>query len=91
MVVSGVSEDKATTNAIVQWSGVGINLGEQSPGAEKIREAVAKILEDNSYQNKAKTLSKEYEKYDVEKSFDGVIQNAYRDWRKKKAAPKSEL
>jgi UDP:flavonoid glycosyltransferase YjiC (YdhE family) len=91
MVVSGISEDKATTNSIVQWSGVGIDLGEQSPGAEKIGEAVAKMLGDDSYKNKAKTLSKEYEKYDVGKTFDKVIQDAYRDWRKKRAGAKSEL
>ncbi|KAF2791043.1 glycosyltransferase family 1 protein [Melanomma pulvis-pyrius CBS 109.77] len=86
MVVSGVGQDKATTNAIVQWSGVGINLAVQQPGAEKIRDAVKKVLEDDSYKKKAVELSKHYDSYNVGKVVDGVVRDVVRDWVRKNTA-----
>jgi UDP:flavonoid glycosyltransferase YjiC (YdhE family) len=82
MVVSGLGQDKATTNSIVQWAGVGINLEVRQPGTEKLGAAVSKILQDPSYKSKAKELSKEYDKYDVGQVFDGLIQDIVRGWKK---------
>jgi UDP:flavonoid glycosyltransferase YjiC (YdhE family) len=83
MVVSGLGQDKATTNSLVQYSGVGIDLGERSPGAEKIAEAAGKVLADDSYKARGKVLSKEYVKYDVGRVFDQTIQEVVRKWKAK--------
>ncbi len=48
MVVSGTSEDKLEVTARVAWAGVGVNLGTQRPGPEAIREAVLRVLGDDS-------------------------------------------
>lgn len=90
LVVSGVGQDKTTTNSLVEYSGVGINLGERSPGAEKIRDAVVKVLADGQYKARGKALSKEYDKYDVGTVFDQTIQESIRIW-KAKTTEKDEL
>jgi UDP:flavonoid glycosyltransferase YjiC (YdhE family) len=90
MVVSGVGQDKATTNAIVEWSGVGINLGVQRPTPEAIRSAVKKVLSHDEYKEKAMKLSKHYEEYDVGKVVDGLVRNVVKRWVKKKATDRVE-
>ena len=93
MIVSGVSQDKMTTNSLVQYAGVGIDLGERSPSAKKIGEAVAKVLADDSYSKKGKILSKEYDKYDVGRVFDQTVQEVVRKWKsgKRRQGEKKEL
>lgn len=94
MVLSGLGQDKATTNAIVEWSGVGINLGVQNPTVDNIKSAVKKVLMDGKYKTKAMELSKHYEKYDVGKVTDKLVRNVVRGWAKKRAIEdvgKSEL
>ena len=86
MVVSGVGQDKATTNTIVEYTGVGINLKVPQPGAEKLGEAISKILKDPSYTKKAKALSKKFDEYDFAKVFDGTIQEIVRDWRQARSS-----
>ena len=94
MVVSGIGQDKATTNAIVEWSGVGINIGVQRPAVEAIKSAVKKVLSDDEYKEKAVKLSKRYEDYDVGKVTDGLVRNVVKAWVKGRAsesAGKDEL
>ncbi|KAF2626296.1 glycosyltransferase family 1 protein, partial [Macroventuria anomochaeta] len=78
LVVGGEGQDKAITNAIVQWSGVGIHVGGRSPGIENIRKGVEKVLADDSYKQKARMMSKNFERYDVGTVVDGVIQGVVR-------------
>ncbi|KAH7135333.1 hypothetical protein B0J11DRAFT_564695 [Dendryphion nanum] len=87
MVVSGIGQDKATTNSIVQWSGVGLNLEVREPGAKKIGDAVGKVLADGSFKKKAMELSKHYKKYSVGKVFDKAVQDAVFDWKSKPYMP----
>jgi UDP:flavonoid glycosyltransferase YjiC (YdhE family) len=84
MVVSGIGQDKATTNAIVEWSGVGINLGVQKPGAEAIKSAVKKALGHDEYKQKAVKLSKRYEDYDIGKVIDGLVRGVVKGWVKRR-------
>lgn len=91
MVVSGVGQDKAAVGAIADFTGVGINLGVQSPGAERIGEAVKKILEDPSYGIRAKELSKAYGRYDIQTVLDTVVQDVVRDWQKQRKSAAREL
>ncbi|ORY19146.1 hypothetical protein BCR34DRAFT_472350 [Clohesyomyces aquaticus] len=71
MVVSGEGQDKANTNAIVQWSGVGLNLGGRKPGVNKLREGIKAVLETDKYKKKAMAMSREYNKYDISRVVDG--------------------
>ncbi|KAF2448746.1 glycosyltransferase family 1 protein, partial [Karstenula rhodostoma CBS 690.94] len=91
MVISGVAQDKAVVGAIADFTGVGINLGMQAPGAERIGEAVKKILEDPSYGLKAKELSKAFDRYDMQKVLDNAVQDVVRDWQKQRKRATREL
>lgn len=84
MVVGGEGQDKAITNALVQWSGVGVSIGGRSPGLEKIREGLDKVLNDDAYTQKAREMSKNFERYDVGTVVDGAIQDVVRKWASKK-------
>ncbi|KAF2646682.1 UDP-Glycosyltransferase/glycogen phosphorylase [Massarina eburnea CBS 473.64] len=81
MVVSGEGQDKTETNAIIEYTGVGINLKGRYPGVDSIRDAVARILEDETFKTNVKSLSTKYEKYDIAREFDRVISDAVRDWQ----------
>lgn len=80
MVVAGAGQDKLITNNLVQWTGVGINLGDRAPGVQKIRAGIEQVLDDSAYKEKVVALSKELDRYDIASVFDRVIQSAVRDW-----------
>ncbi|KAF2677646.1 glycosyltransferase family 1 protein [Lentithecium fluviatile CBS 122367] len=84
LVVAGEGQDKSITNAIIEFKGVGINLGTRQPVPEKIEAAVDRILTDESFKITAQKMSVEYEKYDVGKVFDGVMKDVVRDFQKRK-------
>lgn len=84
LIVAGEGQDKAVTNAIVQWSGVGLNIGDRSPGLEKIREGIELLLADDSYKTKADTMRRNIARYDVGAVVDGVIQDVVRKWASKR-------
>ena len=84
LVVAGEGQDKAVTNAIVQWSGVGLSIGDRSPGLEKIREGVELVLENSSYKVKADKMRRNIARYDVGAVVDGVIQNIVHEWASKR-------
>ncbi|KAJ4346915.1 uncharacterized protein N0V89_010848 [Didymosphaeria variabile] len=91
MVISGVGQDKAVVGALADFTGVGINLEAQEPGAERIKEAVEKILNEPSYRTKAKELSKAYDRYDMQREFDSLVQDVVRDWQKKRKSVTKDL
>ena len=84
LVVAGEGQDKAVTNAIVQWSGVGLNIGDRSPGLDKIREGIELVLENSSYKIKADKMRRNIARYDVGAVVDGVIQNVVHKWASKR-------
>lgn len=79
--MSGLGQDKATSNSIVQWKGVGLDLGARAPGSKKIGEAVANVIEDDSFKKKAAELSHHYKKYNIGRVFDQAVQDAINDWK----------
>ena len=85
MVLGGEGQDKGVTNNLVQWTGVGINLGSRAPGAEKIRESVSIMIDDKSFKRRAVEMSRKFEKYDLGTVFDGVIQKVVKDWADEKS------
>jgi UDP:flavonoid glycosyltransferase YjiC (YdhE family) len=84
MVVAGAGQDKAVTNTLVEWAGVGINLESRQPGVEKIRNAVAEILNDDGIRQKVSAISEEYRNYDLSEVLDQTVQNIVRDWEANK-------
>lgn len=57
LVVSGTTEDKAEVNARVAWAGVGVNLKQQRPQPETIREAVRAVRSDPEYRRAATRIA----------------------------------
>jgi UDP:flavonoid glycosyltransferase YjiC (YdhE family) len=64
MVLCGETEDKMEVCARGEYAGLAINLRTQTPGAEQIYEAVAKISADPRYKAKALRLMQENEDMD---------------------------
>ena len=56
IVSAGLTEDKAEVNARVGWSGAGINLATNDPGPDALRDAVARVLSEPGYREKAGAL-----------------------------------
>jgi UDP:flavonoid glycosyltransferase YjiC (YdhE family) len=56
LVVSGINEGKSDVNARVEYARVGINLKSESPKPRDIAKAVAEVLGDPSWKNRARKL-----------------------------------
>jgi UDP:flavonoid glycosyltransferase YjiC (YdhE family) len=56
IVSAGLTEDKAEVNARVGWSGVGVNLGTNAPTAEAVRDAVARVLDEPGFRQRAEAM-----------------------------------
>lgn len=63
MVVAGVHEGKNEINARVGYFGLGINLKTERPKPGKIRAAVEEILQQDSYRQRVKEMSREFLQY----------------------------
>jgi MGT family glycosyltransferase len=53
LVIGGTTEDKTEVSARVAYTGVGINLKTSTPAPEKVRDAVRRVLGEESYRQKA--------------------------------------
>lgn len=60
LVTAGLTEDKADVNARVDWSGVGIDLGTNKPGAELLHGAVRTVLDTETYRARASSMAAEF-------------------------------
>lgn len=56
LVVAGTTEDKRETTARLAWSGAGLSLGTDAPGAAALGDAVDAVLTDQSYRRHARRL-----------------------------------
>ncbi|MGD1858991.1 MAG: glycosyltransferase [Leptolyngbyaceae cyanobacterium] len=63
LVVAGKSEDKPEVCARVEWCGVGVDLKTKTPQPKKIRQAVKRLLGDESFQRNAERLRAEIEQF----------------------------
>lgn len=59
IVAAGRTEDKVETTARVAWSGAGINLKTQRPGARAVRRAVRRVIIDPSYRRASTRIGAE--------------------------------
>ncbi|MGH1587142.1 nucleotide disphospho-sugar-binding domain-containing protein [Methylobacterium phyllosphaerae] len=53
IVSAGLTEDKAEVNARIGWSGVGLNLGTNTPTPDALRTAVSRVLEEPGFRQRA--------------------------------------
>jgi MGT family glycosyltransferase len=65
VIGAGKSEDKPEICARIEWLGVGIDLKADKPTPAQIRSAVAKVLADPGYQNRAQDLQRRMSEYDA--------------------------
>jgi MGT family glycosyltransferase len=64
LVVAGASEEKPELVARVNWSGAGIGMRTQRPGAGRLRSAIRRVLADPSYACQALKLQAEMARTD---------------------------
>ncbi|KAF3920748.1 hypothetical protein ABW20_dc0101231 [Dactylellina cionopaga] len=78
LILVGTGEDKPENNARVEWTGAAINLKCQTAQPEAVREAVIRILENDTFAKRAKYFSEEYHKINplelVEKNIQEALQ-----------------
>lgn len=65
VVVAGMTEDKAEVGARVSRAGVGIDLRSSKPGEAKIRNAVRRVIGEQTFRDRAKKLSISYNATDT--------------------------
>jgi UDP:flavonoid glycosyltransferase YjiC (YdhE family) len=78
MVLAGQGQDDKSTNTILEWNQLGINLGRMDPRVAEIRERVATVLDDTKYRRNAVEMSINFKRYDVGRVFDAVVQKEVR-------------
>ena len=64
LVAAGFNEDKGEIAARIAWRGVGRNLRSESPFQWRIRRAVRKVLQDESYTKQARDIQEQLAKCD---------------------------
>ncbi|TXN02347.1 glycosyltransferase [Methylobacterium sp. WL64] len=73
IVSAGLTEDKAEVNARIGWSGVGLNLGTNAPGVDALREAVARVLGEPGFRQRAMALQEAFAARDAMAGILGAI------------------
>lgn len=74
MVLAGEGEDKPETNARTAWCGAAVNLSTQRPTAEKLREAVRRVLDEKEgFRDRLGVLAREARGCDPVGSIVGVV------------------
>jgi UDP:flavonoid glycosyltransferase YjiC (YdhE family) len=64
LVAAGGTEEKPEICARIAWRGVGINLKTKTPGEERIRDAVRRVLNDPRYRMQAQEVQADFARHD---------------------------
>lgn len=78
LVVSGINEGKSDVNARVEYAGVGISLGTESPKPGDIAKAVAEVLTDPGWKNRARQMREQFNSQDPAEAAAAVVEDAGR-------------
>jgi UDP:flavonoid glycosyltransferase YjiC (YdhE family) len=73
LVTAGLTEDKASVNARVAWSGVGIDLATNEPTPHALRAAVRSVLDQPRYRVRASHMADEFAETDTRSEILGII------------------
>lgn len=73
LVTAGLTEDKASVNARVAWSGVGIDLATNEPTPDALRPAVRSVLDQPRYRLRASQIADEFAETDTRSEVLGII------------------
>jgi UDP:flavonoid glycosyltransferase YjiC (YdhE family) len=63
IVVSGATEDKPEVGARVAWSCAGVRVADKTPTAAGIRDAVRRVLTDDTYRRQAQRIAADIATY----------------------------
>ena len=63
-VVAGATEDKPEVAARVAWAGAGIDLHTERPSREALSDAIAAVMEQPGYRDRARALGREFARFD---------------------------
>ncbi|WP_426998357.1 glycosyltransferase [Pseudarthrobacter sp. N5] len=78
LVVSGINEGKSDFNAWVEYAGVGISLGTESPKPRDIAKAVAGVLADPGWRNRARQMREQFNSVDPAEAGAAVVESVGR-------------
>lgn len=73
LVTAGLTEDKASVNARVAWSGVGIDLATNEPTPDALRAAIRSVLDQPRYRLRASHMADEFAEIDTRSEILGII------------------
>ena len=79
LVTAGLTEDKADVNARVAWSGVGIDLANNEPTPQALREAIRTVLDKPNYRSRASLMADEFDGIDTRSEILRIIDQVARD------------
>lgn len=74
LVVSGINEGKSDVNARVEYAGVGINLGSDSPKPAAIAKAVENILANPNWKERARKMQEQFDGTDPAEAAAAVVE-----------------
>jgi UDP:flavonoid glycosyltransferase YjiC (YdhE family) len=78
LVVSGINEGKSDVNARVEYAGVGISLGTESPKSLDIAKAVAGVLGDPVWKERAGQMREQFDLADPAEAAAAVVESVGR-------------
>ncbi|MDQ0679927.1 UDP:flavonoid glycosyltransferase YjiC (YdhE family) [Arthrobacter pascens] len=78
LVVSGINEGKSDVNARVEYAGVGISLGTESPKPRDLAKAVTAVLTDPGWKNRALQMREQFNSEDPAEASAAVVEGARR-------------
>ena len=73
LVVAGGREDKMEVAARVEWSGAGVNLGQNSPSPDRIKMVVREVLNNPVYRRNALRMQEDIAKYDALRKIEELL------------------
>lgn len=78
LVVSGINEGKSDVNARVEYAGVGISLRTESPKSPDIAKAVAGVLGDPAWKERARQMREQFDLADPAEAAAAVVESVGR-------------
>ena len=73
-MVSGINEGKSDVNARVEYAGVGINLGTESPKPADIAKAVERVLTEPGWKDRAGKMREQLNAADPAEAAAAVVE-----------------
>jgi UDP:flavonoid glycosyltransferase YjiC (YdhE family) len=76
VIAAGTTEDKQDVNARIAWCRAGLDLRTDTPTVDQVRSAIASVLDDDSYRDRARALAGEFASYQPARSLCALLEQA---------------